>query len=249
MGGMSESASEDPKLKEIKNRFGSLQVRIHHLLVEFIYWNDVFRYPDLPEDSERPGRLASLYRNVCNENQIRYLGIAKEESIILNLWALLYDVGEHSEQNLLRLGERLNNPLHFPDRERSMPISLCIRYLKRNSFDDRFSLHRNNFIAHLSSTQPSPDNIVEEKEIYAVVPKTIHLVELVHAELHPYSMHLGNIFKSTARDVAGFFHHSSADPLLVQLFEHRSLPAEEYEQALTTFLNKYVAREKAARDK
>jgi hypothetical protein len=34
---MSESVSEDPKLKEIKYRFGSLQARIHHLLVELIY--------------------------------------------------------------------------------------------------------------------------------------------------------------------------------------------------------------------
>ena len=246
---MSGPTSEDPKLKEIKDRFGSLQARIHHLLVEFIYWNDVFRYPDLPEDAERPGRLASAQRNAYNESQIRYLGIAKEDSIILNLWALLYDVGEHSEQNLLLLGERLNNPQYFPDRERSMPISHCIRYLKRDSFDNRFSLHRNNFIAHLSSSTPSPDNIVEEKEIYAVVPKTIHLVELVHAELCPYSMHLGNIFKSTAREVAGFFRHSSADPLLVQLFEQRALPVEGYEQAVTTFLDRYIAREKAAHAK
>jgi hypothetical protein len=120
---------------------------------------------------------------------------------------------------------------------------------KLASVERRFSLHRNNFIAHLASTEPSPDNIVAEKEIYAVVPKTIHLVELVHAELHPYSMHLGNIFTSTARDVASFFHHISADPLLARLFEQRALPVEEYERAVATFLNEYVAREKAARDR
>lgn len=124
---MSESKSEDPKMKEIKDRFGGLQARIHNLLVEFIYWNDVFRYPDLPEDSERPGRLAAAQRNFCNEQQIRYLGIAKEDSIILNLWALLYDVGEHSEQNILRLGERLNNPpLRYDDSKE--PLRIKNRY-------------------------------------------------------------------------------------------------------------------------
>jgi hypothetical protein len=243
---MVEPASEDPKLKEIRDRFGMMQARIHHLLVEFIYWNDVMRYPDVPEDSERPGRLAAVQRNAYNECQIRYLAIAKEDSLILNLWALLYDVGEYSEPNLVGLALMLNDPLHFADRERSKPLSGCTRYLRHDSFKKRFDLHRNNFIAHISSAQASAENIVKEKEIYAVVPKAIHLVELVHAEVHSHPIYLGNIFKGTAREVAGFFHHSEPDPLLALLFEKRALPAEEYEAAVKTFLDEYLVRERTA---
>ena len=62
-------------LSEIEARFMQLQVNIFTLLSEFVYWNDVMRYPDLPADSERPGRRADFERNRINESQIRYLAI------------------------------------------------------------------------------------------------------------------------------------------------------------------------------
>jgi hypothetical protein len=76
------ASTKGPTLEEIKARFAELQVNIYRLLCEFVCWNDVMRYPDLPTDSERPGRRAAAERNAINERQIRYLASAKEDSII-----------------------------------------------------------------------------------------------------------------------------------------------------------------------
>jgi hypothetical protein len=69
---MNEPQPKGPTLEEIKARFAELQVNIYRLLSEFVYWNDLMRYPDLPRDSERPGRRAAADRNAINESQIRY---------------------------------------------------------------------------------------------------------------------------------------------------------------------------------
>lgn len=244
---MGESGTSASKLKELQDRFAKLRVNIHNLLCEFIYWNDVMRYPDLPEDSERPGRLASVQRNIHNENQVRYLSIAKEDSIILNVWALLYDRGEYSEPTLSRLGLDLSDPRYFPDRQGSQSLPSCIRYLSGDSFTKRFTLHRNEFIAHISSSQASSHNIVDDKDIYRVVPKTIYLAELLNGDLANYSLYFDNQFKGIARDVARFFSHSEPDALLAELFAKRALPTDEFEAAVTAFLDAYVAREKAER--
>ena len=244
---MNEPHQKDPKLGKIKARFAELQASIWHLLSEFIYWNDVMRYPDTPTDSERLGRAAAFERNIINENQVRYLAIAKEDSIILNLWALLYDDGQDSEPNLHRLAKDLNDPRHFPDRKPSRSLTDCCRYLNRDGFRNRFDLHRNQFIAHLSSVRPCADNVVDYSHIYRVVPKVICLVESLHKELESHPSYFDNQFSTTASRVARFFSHSEPDRLLGELFANRSLPTSEFEEAIEKFLELYVQREKGAR--
>jgi hypothetical protein len=80
-----------------------------------------------------------------------------------------------------------------------------------------------------------------------VVPKTIHLVELLNDELGGHPPYFDNQFTSIARDVAGFFSHSKSDSLLAELFSNRSLPTKEFEMAVSGFLDAFVVREKTAR--
>ena len=244
---MNESQPKGPTLAEIESRLMELQVNIHRLMCEFIYWNDLMRYPDLPRDSERPGRRAAFERNQTNECQIRYLASAKEDSIILNLWALLYDDGQDSQSNLQRLCKDLNDPRYFPGRQSSKSLADCCRYLNRDGIRNRFDLHRNNFIAHISSALPSAENIVDYSHIYRVVPKTIQLVELLNGELSGHPLYFDNKFNVTALEATGFFSHSEPDRLLGDLFANRSLSAEEFEAEVSGFLDAFVQREKGAR--
>jgi hypothetical protein len=45
---MNESQPKGPTLAEIESRLAELQVNIHRLMCEFIYWNDLMRYSDHP---------------------------------------------------------------------------------------------------------------------------------------------------------------------------------------------------------
>ena len=80
-----------------------------------------------------------------------------------------------------------------------------------------------------------------------MVPKTIHLVELLKDELGGHPLQFGNQFTGIASEVAGFFSHSEPDRLLDELFAKRSLPTREFEAAVDEFLDAFVQREKAAR--
>jgi hypothetical protein len=80
-----------------------------------------------------------------------------------------------------------------------------------------------------------------------LVPKTIHLIELLHSELAGYPSHFTNQFKGIAQEVARRFSHSEPDQLLADLFESRSLPADQYDAAADWFFFRYGQREKAAR--
>jgi hypothetical protein len=233
-------------LKKIKTCFREFQVNVYSLLEEFILWNDVARYPDLPVDVPGPSRAEALKRNSANEFQIRYLSSAKEKSIILDLWALLYDDAKKSPPNLINLCDQLNNPKVFPHRPKSEALSDCVWYLKRKGFSDRFTSHRHQFIAHIASIQPTPDNIVEHDYIYRLVPKTIRLVELLHEELEAFPTYFDNQFATIADGIAHYFSHSEPDPLLAELFAKRSLPAVDFFKESNKFLKSIGEREKAA---
>lgn len=247
---MNESNADVPELAKIKARFSDLQANVYSLLSEFICWHDVLRYPDIPTDSEHPARLAAVLRNGTNEWQIRYLFSAKEKSIILDLWDLLYDEGEYSDPNLQHLVKKLNDPREFPNRKQSQALTECRRYVDSSDLRNRFDLHRNNFLAHIASLEPATANsikIVEYGYIHRLVPKTIHLIELLHSELAGYPSHFTNQFKGIAQEVARRFSHSEPDQLLADLFESRSLPADQYDAAADWFFFRYGQREKAAR--
>jgi len=147
--------------------------------------------------------------------------LTKEKAIILELWALLYDEGEYSDPNLQHPIKKLNDPREFPDRPKSQALIECCRYVNGDDLRKRFDLHRNNFIAHIASLEPAVANtikIVEYGYIHRLVPKTIHLVELLHAELADYPSHFTNQFRGIAQAVARRFSHSEPDPLLAELF-------------------------------
>jgi hypothetical protein len=243
---MTVSEAKPSERDQSKERFREVQVNVLSLLCEFVYWNDVMRYPDLPRNSERPGRRAAAERNRINRDQMRFFADSKEDSIVLNVWKLLYDDGQDSPPNLQVLARGLNNPRKFPDRQPSKTLTDCCRYLNRDSFRKRFDLHRNNFIAHLSSVQPSTENVVDYDYIYRVVPKTIYLVELLHEKLEDYPSHFGNQFTVTALEAAPYFSHSKPDQLLAELFASRSLPRGEFEMAVKRFLEASIERQKAA---
>jgi hypothetical protein len=106
---------------------------------------------------------------------------------------------------------------------------------------------RNKFIAHISSVQPSAENIVDYSDIYRVVPKTIHLVELLNSELGGHPLYFDNQFIGIASEVAGFFSHNQPDALLAELFKNRSLSSDEFETAVGRLLKLYVERERGGR--
>ena len=80
-----------------------------------------------------------------------------------------------------------------------------------------------------------------------MVPKTIQLVELLNGELTGHPLYFDNKFNVTALEVAGFFSHSEPDRLLAELFANRSLSAEEFEAAVSRFLDAFAQRERGAR--
>jgi hypothetical protein len=166
------------------------------------------------------------------------------------LWDLLYDEGEYSDPNLQHLVKKLNDPREFPNRKQSQALTECRRYVDSSDLRNRFDLHRNNFLAHIASLEPATANsikIVEYGYIHRLVPKTIHLIELLHSELAGYPSHFTNQFKGIAQEVARRFSHSEPDQLLADLFESRSLPADQYDAAADWFFFRYGQREKAAR--
>jgi hypothetical protein len=111
----------------------------------------------------------------------------------------------------------------------------CIEYLGNAELSKRFDLHRHNFIAHASSAQPSAKDIVDFSHIFRVVPKMIHLVELINDRLGRHPLHFSYPFKGIARELCAFFSQSQSDNLLAEVFANRSLPNEEFEAAVNTF--------------
>jgi len=231
----------------VKERFGWLQPTIYALLHDFILWNDLGRYPDLPADLPGISNREKFRRNQINEFQLRNLAYSKEVSLILHLWILLYDKGEKSDFNLQDLGKQLNDPRIFPKRTQSKITIECLKFVRRNEFEKRFNTHRNKFLAHLASLQATPQDIVKHDYIYRLVPKTIYLAELLQGELLSPPAYFDNQFTVFSREVAPHFSHSKPDELLVDLFSKRSLPTSEFEVEADQFLKNFHQREKDAR--
>jgi hypothetical protein len=87
-------------------------------------------------------KFVAILRNRTNGWQIRYISSAKEKSIILDLWALLYDEGGYSALNLQHLARKLNDPRIFPNQPRYEDLAECCRYVNRTDLSDRFVNHR-----------------------------------------------------------------------------------------------------------
>jgi hypothetical protein len=238
---MSKTTASQTTPEQIKERFSVLQATVYALLSDFILWNDLGRYPDLPVDLPGPSRREKLQRNQINEFQIWHLAYSKEATIILHLWILLYDETIKKNLNLQRLGEQC--VLRTP----SPAVTDCLGFLSRDEFSKRFNRHRNNFLAHVASIQASPQDFVDHDHIYRLVPRTIYLVELLQAQLLNYPTHFDNQFTSFSREVAGYFHHSKPDGLLADLFSKRSLPAAAFNQEADQFWNNLRQRERDAR--
>jgi hypothetical protein len=236
---MSKIPASKTTLDEIKERFGWLQATVHALLCDFILWNDLGRYPDLPFDLPGPSRREKWQRGQINEFQLRHLAYSKEVVLILHLWILLYETRKQN-LNLQKLGEQcvLLTPSSY--------ITDCLEFLNREEFSKRFIRHRHNFLAHLASIQATPQDIVDHGHIYRLVPKTIYLVELLQAEFLSQPPCFDNQFTSFSKSVAGYFHHSKPDELLVDLFRKRSLPAVDFNAEADRFLKNLHKREKDA---
>jgi hypothetical protein len=170
---MRKIAASETTLEKIKERFGVLQPTVYALWADFILWNDLARYPDLPVDLPGPSRREKWQRCQTNEFQIRHLAYSKEAAIILHLWILLYDETSTKNLNLLDIGEQCVLCTPSPD------ITDCLGFLSRNEFSERFKRHRNKFLAHLAAIQATPQDIVEHDYICRLVPTTIYLVELL----------------------------------------------------------------------
>jgi hypothetical protein len=238
---MSKISPSKTTRDEIKERFGWLQATVYALLHDFILWNDLCRYPDLPVNLPGPSLREKQQRDQTNAFQLRHLAYSKEAALILHLWILLYDKTSKKHLNLQELGEQcvLSNP--------SSDITDCLEFLNRDGFSKRFTRHRHNFLAHLASIQATPQDIVDHGHIYRLVPKTIYLVELLQAELLSQQPYFDNQFTSFSKKVAGYFRHSKPDELLADLFCKRSLPAAEFDIQADQFLKNLHQREKDAR--
>lgn len=103
----------------VKERFGWLQPTVCAVLCDFILWNDLGRYPDLPADLPGTSHREKWQRGQTNEFQIRHLAYSKEAALILHLWILLYET-RGQNLNLQKLGEKC--VLHKPSPE----ISDCL---------------------------------------------------------------------------------------------------------------------------
>ena len=217
------------------------QPTVYALWTDFILWNDLGRYPDLPVDLPGPSRREKWQRCQTNEFQIRHLAYSKEAALILHLWILLYDKTTSRNLNLQQIGEQcvLSTP--------SPNITDCLGFLSQAEFSNRFIRHRHNFLAHLASIQATRQDIVEHDYIYRLVPKTIYLVELLQAELLNQPTYFNNQFTSFSREVARYFSHSKPDELLADLFSKRSLPTPDFNAEADQFLKNLHQREKDAR--
>ena len=234
--------------KTILDRFEHLQVTIFSMMVDFIVWNDLGRYPDIPKDEDRPATSARFERKHLNEFQIRYLYSPFEKSLVLGLSALLFDQSR-GLTTLRDLSQKVLEGKHFEISEDSkLKLEETVDLLGDESAKTRFWKNRSEFIAHVSSIEASPENVVEAKQIYRLVPKTIFLEELLSEVIFPkLSMHYDNQFTSVARDIAPRLYHSRPDEYLAELFSKRSLPAGRFSQDFGDIIEKLFLRERAAR--
>jgi hypothetical protein len=133
---MSDSGTTDVP-KQIRERFGYLLAVVHTLLMDFIVWNDISRYPDLPADTPGSNRAATVKRNRINEFQLRHLYIPTEKAIILGLFVLLYE--KTSDFPTLRtLSNRLFDPKIFalsPDSKKRFLDSTLKSFVIRSRRD------------------------------------------------------------------------------------------------------------------
>jgi hypothetical protein len=233
--------------KKISGRFEHLQSTIFSMMVDFIVWNDLGRYPDIPTDEDRPGKSARLERNILNEFQIRYLYSPFEKSLILSLSALLFDQSR-GLTTLRDLSQKVSEGKHFEiSEDLKCKLEETCDLLADESAKARFWKNRSEFIAHVSSIEANPENIVEGKQIYRLVPKTIYLGELLSAVISPkLSMPYDNQFTTVAKEIARRFNHSGPDEYLAELFSKRSLSASKFNQDLGEIIDKLFLREREA---
>jgi hypothetical protein len=148
---MTNNSNDSDIRKQIRERLGYLLVEVHTLLMDFIMWNDISRYPDLPVDTPGPSRAPEIRRNEINEFQLRHLYIPAEKAIILGLFVLLYEKGRDCP-SLRTISNRLLDPKVFslsPDSKTKFLDAMD--FFKDEKLYDRFKENRDNFVAHVAS--------------------------------------------------------------------------------------------------
>jgi hypothetical protein len=231
----------DPGLKlQLIDRVRQLQPTAYWLMHELIVWNDTRRYPDIPVDNTRSDRQR---RNYLNEFQIKHISVPFERSILLHLWALLFDKGP-DVQTLRAVAGKILNPKKFTlSKAVRGALEDTLDFFKDESVYEIFQKNRKSFIAHVQSIGPSEDNLINDHLLYRLAPKAIYLAELLHFELEGFRDHRNNQFKAVSEETAPFFHHSAPDDLLARLFSQRSLIATEFDGAAKDFFDALGKRE------
>jgi hypothetical protein len=228
--------------ESFRQRVQYLNPTAYWLLHEFIVWNDICRYPNLPFANSR---VVCQSRNHINELQIRHLYGPFKRSIMLHLWALIFET--HRDAPSLRkiVGAMLapKNDFSVPDALRSS-LKDTEEFFDSQGIAEIFGKNRNKFIAHVESIALSAENHVEDQQLYRLIPKAIYLSELLHFELLGFSDHNNTKFKSLSEQVAPMFHHLSPDELLAQFFSKRSLPIVDYNNAVEEFFFSFRERER-----
>jgi hypothetical protein len=227
--------------ESIRERVQYLHPTAYWLLHEFIVWNDICRYPDLPSGNSN---VASESQNRINEHQIRHFYGPLKRSIMLHLWALIFETHKDAPP-LRKIVVGILNP------KNNFGISDGLK-TKLIDTEDLFNgqgtkeileKNRNKFIAHVESIAPSAKDQVEDQRLYRLFPKAIYLSELLHFELLGFSDHNDTKFKSLSEQVAPMLHHTRPDELLAQLFCKRSLPMVDYDNVVDEFFIAFRERE------
>jgi hypothetical protein len=207
-------------------------------------WNDIHRYPDLPMGNSNVDRER---RNRQNEFQISHVCGPFQRSIVLHLWALVFEKGTDAE-TLRVIANRILNPNKFTLSE---DIRKALRdtqdFFSSQKVDELFQNNRKSFIAHVLSVDHSAENFVEDELLYRLIPKAIYLMELLHFQLLGFECDFDTHFKTLSKNVAPFFHHTGSDEYLDRLFSKRTLPTTDYKQAAEEFFFAVRERERFMR--
>jgi hypothetical protein len=228
--------------EKIGERLGELQPHLFALLKNFVVWNDLMRYPDMP-----PGPREAYHRSRINEFQLRYLAGSKEQSIIVGAHAILYDTMRRSPPNLLKLAREIKN--FGPSN--AVEIDDALTFLEDKELSDPFCVQLDKWLAHIDSLTFTEPDVIKAvpifSHVYNVVPKTIYLSELLHSQFHSYLLYNDNKFKTLGNEIAAHFHHSAPDALLADLFSSRPLPSAEFKTEVKQFLVEYRKRQDKSR--
>jgi hypothetical protein len=230
-----------PTRELFSERVQYLHPTAYWLLHEFIVWNDICRYPDLPSGNSK---LDHESRNRINKLQIKHAYGPLKRSIMLHLWALIFET--HKDAPTLRkVVSGMLNPLNnfiIPDGLKTKLID-TEEFFNGQGTKEIFEKNRNKFIAHVESIAPSVNNQVEDQSLYRLIPKAIYLSELLHFELLGFPDHNHRKFKSLSEQVAPMFHHTRPDELLTRLFLQRSSPAADYNKVADELFIAFRKRE------